>query len=149
MDTRKLGVLMYRVPSLAMVPIVATTTAGFAQTAHDVKLAEVAAVWDYEASVGPAGVVVVASVLTMTADGKACTIRHANDPPIPVRVGVVAGDSVVFEAGPYASTARPGETVVRLHVVLHRHGDMMTGAFEARYASGEIAGGTADATRRK
>src|SRR5580658_9476118 len=121
---------MYRVLFVATALIATTAAAGLAQTARETKLAEVAGVWDYEASVGPAGIVVVASVLTMTADGKGWTIRHANGPLIPVRVGVVAGDSVVFDAGPYASMVRPDETVVRLHVVLHRREDMMSGTFE-------------------
>jgi hypothetical protein len=87
--------------------------------------------------------------LTATATHAGWTIQHDTDPVIPVRIVTVAGDSVIFEAGPYASTLRPGQTVVRLRVLLHFHGDEMTGTFEAHYSSGDSVRGTADARRRK
>jgi hypothetical protein len=139
---------MYRVLFVATTLITVSAAAGHAQNPRGVKLADVAGVWDYRATVGSAGGVVVASVLTATADGKGWTIQHDNDPPVPVRIDAVAGDSITANAGPYASTLRPGQTVVRLHVVFHYHDGRMTGPFEARYASGEVVRGTVDVARR-
>ncbi len=113
------------------------------------RLSQVAGTWDYRAVVGATSGVLVASVLTATASKDGWTIRHANDPAIPLRVLVVSGDSIVAEAGPYPSTVRPGQTVERNHIILHYDGgDTMKGAFEARYASGDVVGGRVDAVRR-
>jgi hypothetical protein len=111
-------------------------------------LPDVAGVWDYRATVAPSGAV-VASVLTLTADGKGATIQHAMDPAVSVRVIAAGGDSLVFEAGPYASTLRPGQTVTRLLVALHHKGETMTGEFEAHYATGDTVHGKSEATRRR
>jgi hypothetical protein len=139
---------MCRVLFVATTLIAFSAGAGYAQNPHGVTLADVAGLWDYRATVGSAGGVVVASVLTATGDRNGWTIQHEHDPPVPVRVGAVAGDSIIADAGPYASTLRPGQTVVQLHIVLHYHDGRLTGPFEARYASGEVVRGTVDVTRR-
>jgi hypothetical protein len=112
-----------------------------------VTLASVAGVWYYRAMIQGGGV--VESVLTATATKTGWVLQHDSEPPVPVRVVKVAGDSIVMEAGPYASTLRPGQTVTRLRVILHYRGDWMTGPFSARYASGDSAAGRADARRRR
>jgi hypothetical protein len=106
-------------------------------------------VWDYTAIVGAASSVRVRSVLTATATTDGWTIQHENDPAISLRLLLVRGDSIVAEAGPYPSTLRPGQTVERNHIILHYNGgDTMKGAFEARYASGDVVSGRVDAVRR-
>jgi hypothetical protein len=114
-----------------------------------VRLSQVAGTWDYRAVVGATSGVMVASVLTATASKDGWTMQHATDAVIPLRVLVVGGDSIVAEAGPYPSTVRPGQTVERNHIILHYDGgDTMKGAFEARYASGDVVSGRVDAVRR-
>lgn len=118
-------------------------------SAGAVRLAQVAGVWDYRAVVGARSNVLVSSVLTATASEEGWTIQHASDPVIPLRVVSVAADSIVLEAGPYPSTLRSGQTVERNHIVLHYDGgDTMKGAFEARYASGDVVSGRVDAVRK-
>jgi hypothetical protein len=139
---------MYRVLVVSAALVAASAVAGHAQNPGDaIKLPDIAGVWDYRATVGSNAV--VASVLTTTATRTGWTIRHDTDPLVPVRIVAVDGDSITAEAGPYASTLRPGQTVALLHVVLHYHHDTMTGTFEARYASGDSVRGKADVTRRK
>ena len=46
--------------------------------------------------------------LTATADTTGWNIVFANKQTVPVRVSAVAGDSVVIDAGPYASVLRRG-----------------------------------------
>jgi acetyl esterase/lipase len=134
--------------------LVATLLAGFAVASEaqnspaPVKLSDVAGVWDYRATIAPNNVVST-STLTATADGKSWTIRGDNGPFIPVRVVSVAADSIVAEAGPYASTYKPGQSVEVNHIVLHYHGGAMTGYFEAHYNSGDVVTGTVNASRRK
>jgi hypothetical protein len=141
-------------PPLAMRPLLiaglfaaTATTVGAQASQSGIKLSDIAGVWNYRALIGPTDTVVVASVLTTTADGKGWTIQHDSDPAIPVRLLTVAGDSIVLEAGPYGSTLRPGQTVTRLQVVLHYHDNRMSGRFDAHYASGDVVHGRADAAR--
>ena len=123
-------------------------TAGGQNTSGTIKLSDVAGVWDYRATVGATSRTVVASVLTATGTTTGWTIKHENDPAVPVRVLEVGGDTIVAEAGPYPSTLRPGQTVSRLHIVLHYDGgDTMHGAFDAHYASGDVISGRVDAVR--
>jgi hypothetical protein len=52
--------------------------------------------------------------------------------PMPVRVLLVDGDSVVAEAGPFESALRPG-VMVTTHTVARLEGDMLTGTLVAHY----------------
>ena len=141
---------MYRVVVASIAILVGSASTSSAQdSASSVRLPQVAGVWDYRAVVGARSGVLVSSVLTATASKEGWTIQHANDPAIPLRVVAIAADSIVLEAGPYPSTLRPGQTVERNHIVLYYDGgDTMKGAFEARYASGDVVSGRVDAVRR-
>jgi hypothetical protein len=129
--------------------LAASAVCAGAQSPGGIKLTDVAGVWEYRATVHPADTLVIVSVLVATADRNGWTIKHGNDPSLPLRVTAVGGDSIVIEAGPYPSTLKPGQTVLRNRIIMHYHGDRMAGAFEARYASGDVVSGKADATRRK
>ena len=129
--------------------IISHSAAARAQSGHaSVTLPDVAGVWDYRATVGQPGGTVVASVLTAAATKAGWSIQHDPDAAIPLRVAVIAGDSIVAEAGPYESTLRPGQTVLLNRIVLHYHNGMITGVFLARYSSGDSVGGRVDARRR-
>ena len=113
-----------------------------------IKLSEVAGTWDVKSMASPKDSVVVPSVVTATADGKAWTMKLANREPIPVRVVAVGGDSVVTEAGPFESVWRPGQ-MVTTRTVGHYKGDTMTGTIEARYGSGDVIWLKTAGTRKK
>jgi len=115
------------------------------------KLSDIAGVWRVQTMIGPSDSVVATLELTETASDKGWSMVLADHPRVPVRVLTVGGDSVVWEAGPYPSTRRVGQTVV-LRAVGHYKGDKMWGSFEATYsvsgkASGKINGEREKSTR--
>ena len=113
-----------------------------------IKLSDVAGTWEGQSMVGPKDSVFLTWVLTATADGKGWTLKRANRDPVPVRIVAIGGDSIVWESGPYASFLRRGQ-MVRTRNVAHFKGDKMTGTWEGRYASGDVARGRTAATRKK
>ena len=60
----------------------------------------------------------------------------------------MGGDSVVTEVGPYSSALRPGQ-MVTTHFTGHFKGDVLTGAFTAKYAHGDVVSGKTSGTRKK
>jgi len=110
----------------------------------------VAGTWVTESTVKTAAGkdTVVNSLLTATADANGWVTQLAGRDPIPTRVVAMGGDSVVTEAGPFQSVARPGQTVTT-HESLHFKDDAVWGTIEARYSNGEIVKGTVKGTRRK
>lgn len=91
---------------------------------------------------------VVKSLVTATADANGWVTHLPGRDPIPTRVVAMGGDSVVTEAGPFQSVARPGQTVTT-HETLHFKDDAIWGTIEARYSNGEVVKGTVKGTRRK
>ena len=69
-----------------------------------------------------------------TADTTGWTQTFPNQPPVPMRVTSVAGDSIMLETGPYPSAVRPGETV-SVHSILRKQGDKIIGVHHARYST--------------
>ena len=70
--------------------------------------------------------------MTATADTTGWSIRYPNHgTPIALRVRIDA-DSVIMDAGPYASTARKGATVT-IHGVVHLRGMKLVGTESAYY----------------
>ncbi len=112
-----------------------------------IRLSDVAGVWHVETKIGPTDSVVATLDLTETASDKDWSMVLADHPRVTVRVLTVGGDSVVWEAGPYPSTRRVGQTVV-LRTVGHYKGDAMWGRFEARYSAGLKVNGTISGKRR-
>lgn len=103
-------------------------------------LSDLAGVWHVQTMIGPSDSVVASLELTETASDKGWSMVLADHPRVPVRVLTVGGDSVVWEAGPYPSTRRVGQTVV-LRTVGHYKRDEMWGRFEATYSvSGKVSG---------
>ena len=71
-------------------------------------------------------------VLSATSSDKGWTITFPGGAPIPTRVLLIGGDSVVTETGPYPSTRRPGvRTITR--DVYHLRGDELVGTSFAHY----------------
>jgi hypothetical protein len=127
----------------------AAALAGYAiaASAQGIKQSDVAGAWSGKSFVAPKDT--VPYVLTVPAEGSGGTIKFAKGDAVPTRIITVGGDSVVFEAGPYPSILRPGETVKTLRIICHFNGSAMTGTFMARYASGQIVRGKSAATRQK
>jgi hypothetical protein len=74
--------------------------------------------------------------LTATADSSGWSITFPGGEPIPLRVVAVEGDSIVTEAGPFASQMRKGQQA-HSRVVTRRQGDKMVGTVNVRY---EVSG---------
>jgi hypothetical protein len=108
----------------------------------------IAGVWDSKTLVGPKDSLVATTVLTTTANDLGWTMTFAGREPVAVRVISRGGDSVVTEAGPYASFLRPGQTVTLIRTTAHYSGNEMTGTFTAQYGSGDKLVGKLVATRR-
>jgi hypothetical protein len=99
-----------------------------------ISLADVAGKWNVRATPESATDTAVTSyVLTATGDTTGWTIVFPNRPqPVPVRVVAVAGDSIVYQAGPYASVRRRGVQVTTEGVTRLQDGKLV-GTAVARY----------------
>jgi hypothetical protein len=127
-----------------------TTAAAAQQPQAATKLSDVAGVWNAKTMTGPKDSVVATTVLTTTADGKGWTMAFPNRAqPVAVRMVSMGGDSIVTEAGPYASYLRPGQSVTSLRTVAHYKGNEMWGTSVAQYASGDKLTFKITATRGK
>ena len=114
------------------------SAAGMAEPAPapSLSLADVAGTWNVTAK-PESGTDTSTTRYTMTATAETTgwTISFPNRPqPVPVRVVLVQGDSIVTEAGPFASVRRQNVQVTTRNV-LRRDGDRLVGSTRARYAS--------------
>lgn len=137
---------------LCTAAVLACITAGAAAqqaapASRGIKLADVAGTWDSK-TLGPKDSVIATTVLTTTADGKGWTMTFPTGDPVAVRVVSAAGDSVVTEAGPFASRVRQGQTVTLLHSVSHYKGNEMWGTSVAQYSAGDTLTFKVTAKRR-
>jgi hypothetical protein len=112
-----------------------------------IKLAEIAGTWDSK-TFGPKDSVIATTVLAATGNGKGWTMTFPTGAPVAVRVISSAGDSVVTEAGPFASRVRQGQTVTLLHSVSHYKGNEMWGTSMAQYSTGDTLTFKVTAKRR-
>jgi hypothetical protein len=102
---------------------------------------QLAGTWDVEARVDGTEGVATKYVLTIS-DSVGWRIQFADGSVIRPQVLSIAGDSIVTRSGPYASTLRPGVSVVTEGVFRLRDGKMI-GRSTARYNVS-----TADSVRR-
>jgi hypothetical protein len=123
------------------------TAAAAQQPKAGIKLADVAGTWDSK-TMDPKDSVIATTVLAITANGKGWTMTFPTGAPVAVRVVSSAGDSVVTEAGPFASHVRPGQTVTLLHTVGHYKGNEMWGTSVAQYSTGDTLTFKVTAKRR-
>ena len=96
-------------------------------------LADVAGTWNVRATT-EAGDSVVGYQLTATADTAGWTFLFPGRKPIPMRVVLVDGDSIVTEAGPFESALRKGVQVRTRNVTRLQDGKLV-GTTEARYVT--------------
>src|SRR5512143_1710684 len=77
--------------------------------AATLSLASIAGRWNMNSVPETGDTTMTHFVLNATADSTGWTINYPpNRDPLPVRIIAVAGDSIVFETGPYLSARRPG-----------------------------------------
>ena len=89
----------------------APAAAGAPAAPAPLNLADVAGVWDVKGTNMAGDSTLVTYTVNATADTSGWTITFPGRPAIPMRVVGVAGDSVMIEAGPYASAIRRGVQV--------------------------------------
>jgi hypothetical protein len=102
--------------------------------APTVALADLAGTWTVTAMAEPGDSVLITYELNATATQDGWTSTLPGREPLPVRVVLVDGDSVVAEAGPFESALRPG-TMVATRTVARLRGDTLTGTIVATYAA--------------
>lgn len=99
-----------------------------------ISLADVAGTWTVTTMAESSDSVLVTYELTATATSDGWTSTLPGREPMPVRVALVDGDSVVAEAGPFESALRPG-VMVTTRTVARLQGDMLMGTIVAHYAT--------------
>ena len=95
--------------------------------------ADLAGNWRVQGMTETSDSVIVEYTMTATADLTTWVLNLTGRPPITPTV-MVAGDSVVMDAGPYESVLRPGVQVTT-HSVSRMQGAELVGTVTARYAT--------------
>lgn len=139
---------MRRVMFLSALALVAQAATVAAQKPAPAKHAEFAGNWAVKAMVGPKDSVVVTYVLHATSTEQGWTIRFPKRTAIPVRIVTMGGDSVVADAGPYASVLRASVTVTT-RTITHIKGNTLSGTASAKYANGDVLALKISGTREK
>lgn len=97
-----------------------------------ISLANLAGTWAMRTMPEGKDTTLVTYSLVASADPAGWTLTFPNRKPIPVRVVEVAGDSIVFEAGPYESVLRKGVQVTT-HSVSRLQDGRLVGSTIAHY----------------
>ncbi|GLC23637.1 hypothetical protein [Roseisolibacter agri] len=100
--------------------------------AAPISLGAVAGRWDMRAVPESGDTTATTYVMTATADSTGWMMAFPDRAPVKVRIVSVAGDSIVAEAGPYASVRRRGVQVTT-HSVMRMQGDRIVGRTVAHY----------------
>ncbi|HSJ09088.1 MAG TPA: hypothetical protein VK928_04220 [Longimicrobiales bacterium] len=103
-----------------------------AAAAPTVSLADLAGAWTVTATAESSDSVLITYELNATATQDGWTSTLPGREPMPVRVLLVDGDSVVAEAGPFESALRP-DVMVTTRTVARLQGDVLTGTMVAHY----------------
>jgi hypothetical protein len=112
-------------------PATATSSGAVAPApAAPVALADFNGTWKVR-SVPTSGSDTSATELTLTANGDKWSQTYANGLKVPVKVSL-SGDSVITDAGPYASVRRKGVQVIT-HGSFRKEGDKLVGTTTAHY----------------
>jgi hypothetical protein len=128
-------------------PVAAAATPKPAET-RSATAADFRGTWEGKSMMGPSDSIVTTFAIIVTSDGGSWMLQLPNRDLLPMRIATIGGDSVVAEAGPYASVVRPGESVTT-RMTGHLKGHMLAGTFEGHYATGAVARGKTLATRVK
>ena len=115
----------------AMAPPATPSAAPAATPAGAISLADLAGKWNMRSVPESGDTTPTTYVLTAKADSSGWTIAFPNGPTVAMKV-MAAGDSIVTDAGPYASVRRKGLQVTT-RSVLRRAGDRLSGTTVAHY----------------
>lgn len=99
-----------------------------------ISLADVAGKWDVQVTLEASDSTVTSYQLTATADTAGWFMSFPDRDPIPLRVVAVDGDSIVVDAGPYASILRAG-VQVSTRTVLRFRNNRLNGSTVAHYVT--------------
>lgn len=117
----------------------AESTAGDAPAGEEMpaalSLADVAGTWDARVTPEGGDSTLVTFQMVATTDQTGWSLNLPNRKPVPLRVVVVEGDSVVTEAGPFESMVRKGKQVSTRTVNRLENGKLV-GTTVATYAGG-------------
>ncbi|MFN2400083.1 MAG: hypothetical protein ABR543_15795 [Gemmatimonadaceae bacterium] len=97
-----------------------------------ITLASVAGTWNFNVMGQSSDSVVATNVATFTEDPAGWSFRFPGGPAIPIRNVTVAGDSITYESGPFASAVRKGMQVSNRVAMTLRDGNLV-GNVIARY----------------
>src|SRR5207247_318797 len=98
--------------------------------------ADVAGTWDVKVMPMNKDTVLTTHEMTATGTKDGWSQKMSNGAKPAVRVLAVAGDSVVYETGPYASVLRKGQQVT-VHSVARLQNGKLVGVAHAKYAKGD------------
>jgi hypothetical protein len=126
-----------------------TTTAAAATppAPAPIALADVAGTWEGKAMPMDRDTVVTTFEVTATATNDGWKMKLANGVSPTLKVVSVAGDSIVTEAGPYASATRRGQQV-SVHQIMRLRDGKLVGVTHARYSNGDTATFRTEATKK-
>ena len=111
-----------------------TGMAAMSAMSGTLSLGELAGTWNMKAMTASGDSTLVAYTMTATADAGGWTMNFPGRDPIPMQVST-AGDSLVFDAGPYASALRADSEMVTVHGSSRLQDGTMVGTFTAHYAT--------------
>ena len=101
-----------------------------------ITLASVAGKWNQNVMGPSSDSVLVTSVATFDGDPAGWSFQNLGGPVIPIRNVTVSGDSITYEAGPYASPVRKG-VKVSIRVAMTTRDGNIVGNVTARYQTKE------------
>lgn len=118
------------VPAIVAAPGPTTATAAGTMAPTPITLADLAGTWKFR-SVPQSGTDTTATEFTLTSAGDKWTQSYSTGLKVPTHVSV-SGDSVITDAGPFASVRRKGLQVTT-HGVFRKEGDRLVGTTTAHY----------------
>lgn len=113
----------------AVVPAAAPAAAPAAPA--PIAIADIAGKWNVVATPTTGDTTPTKFVLTVVASPESFTQKYENGQVVKPKI-VVAGDSIVSDAGPYPSVRRKGVKVIT-HSVMRKEGDKLVGTSTAHY----------------
>lgn len=118
-----------------------------AAAATGISLADLAGTWNMATRREGSDSVLVTFQLVATGTESGWNLQFPGRDPVPLRVLAVDGDSVVTEAGPYASTVRK-DVQVTTRTVMRLANGALAGRTVATYTDGQTLQLTTEGTRQ-
>jgi major membrane immunogen (membrane-anchored lipoprotein) len=123
------------------------TMAPAAMKPAPITLADLAGTWDATAMPAAKDTVVTTLVLTATSTKDGWKMKLPNGANPSVKIVSVGGDSIVSDAGPFASATRKGQQVT-VHSIFRLRDGKLVGTTHAKYGNGDTATLRLNGTKR-